>query len=90
MLSNESVTAIMNGTHGDPFSVLGPHAADDGVSIRAFVHGADSVEVIEIATGERQFRPDIRFFGYSLPHRYTMQNSWRKWPNSFMEWNYLE
>ena len=43
-----AVEAIVMARHGDPFAVLGPH---DGV-VRAFVPGADTVSVIDAATGE--------------------------------------
>src|SRR5580693_3659150 len=29
--------AIINGSHGDPFSILGPHQTDDGWEVRAFL-----------------------------------------------------
>jgi 1,4-alpha-glucan branching enzyme len=43
--------ALANGTLGDPFAVLGPHAVPDGVVIRAFLPGALSVTTIDRATG---------------------------------------
>ena len=42
------IAAIVAADHHDPFSVLGPHpAADGGSVIRAFLPGADSVDVID-------------------------------------------
>src|SRR5262245_61838767 len=38
--------ALVEGTEGDPFSALGPHAVSDGQIIRAFVPGAKGVEVV--------------------------------------------
>ena len=52
MLSSETVAEIMRGTHGNPFSVLGPHTDGDDLLIRAFVHAAEQVDVVEKATGE--------------------------------------
>ncbi len=41
------IDAIVQGQHGDPFAVLGPHPASDGrTSIRVFAPEADRVEVI--------------------------------------------
>ncbi|MGO8954081.1 MAG: 1,4-alpha-glucan branching protein GlgB [Rhodomicrobium sp.] len=42
----EDVARIAAASHGDPFSVLGLHAAADGAVIRAFVPGAGRVEAI--------------------------------------------
>ena len=50
-LSGTEARAIVEGAHRDPFAVLGPHEADGGVLIRAFIQGAESLEVIESATG---------------------------------------
>jgi 1,4-alpha-glucan branching enzyme len=39
------IVAVVEGRHGDPFAILGPH---DGV-VRAFIPGADAVEVTDRA-----------------------------------------
>jgi 1,4-alpha-glucan branching enzyme len=41
-----AIAAIVDGRHGDPFAVLGPHDADGAVVVRAFVPGADRVDVL--------------------------------------------
>ena len=47
MLSNTDLQAICQGRHGDPFAVLGPHAAADGsMWVRAFLPGAVSAQVV--------------------------------------------
>jgi 1,4-alpha-glucan branching enzyme len=46
-----AIEAVVQGRHGDPFSVLGPHIAGGTRVVRAFLPGAQSVEVIERATG---------------------------------------
>ncbi len=56
--------ALVNGTHGDPFAVLGPH---DGL-VRALLPGAKSVKILARASGKviGQMRPayaDILFEG---------------------------
>ena len=48
-----AVTAIAEGRHGDPFAVLGMHApAGAPLSVRVMWPGADSVTVIDAASGE--------------------------------------
>ncbi len=42
-----AVDALVNARHGDPFAILGPH----GDVVRAFVPHADSVAVVDRATG---------------------------------------
>src|SRR4029450_5018065 len=49
-LSAAAVRALVIGEHGDPFSVLGPHAEPDGgLAVRAFIPDARAVEMV---TGE--------------------------------------
>ena len=48
----EAIAAILGGTHGDPFAVLGPHGVEGGVAIRAFVPDAEAVTVIARDTNE--------------------------------------
>ncbi len=43
-VSPGTLAALQRGTHGDPFSVLGPHAEPGGVRIRAVLPGALYVE----------------------------------------------
>ena len=49
MLNPQDVELICTGRHGDPFSVLGPHAQEGGTSLRAFLPGARQVEDVTIA-----------------------------------------
>jgi 1,4-alpha-glucan branching enzyme len=45
-LAPDVMEAIVNGQHGDPFAVLGPHAGDDGtVTVRAFLPAARAAAV---------------------------------------------
>jgi 1,4-alpha-glucan branching enzyme len=46
-----AIEALVQGRHGDPFSVLGPHVVAGTRLVRAFVPGAESVEIVERATG---------------------------------------
>jgi 1,4-alpha-glucan branching enzyme len=50
-LDAATVSAIVDGRHGDPFAVLGPHEVAGKLVIRAFVPTATSVAVIDPATG---------------------------------------
>jgi 1,4-alpha-glucan branching enzyme len=58
-----TVRALVTGEHGDPFSVLGPHAdADGGLVIRALLPDAEGVQVIPREGGApiplRRVHPD--------------------------------
>ena len=46
-----SVASLLAARHGDPFSLLGPHAFDGGTVVRAFLPEADAVELVARATG---------------------------------------
>src|SRR5471032_2618253 len=49
---DEAIAALVNGTHRDPFAVLGPHAdAEGAIIVRAFQPAARSVEIRLVATG---------------------------------------
>src|SRR5690242_14496305 len=48
-----AVAAIVKGSHGDPFAVLGMHGGvGTPLTVRVFWPGADSVGVLDSATGE--------------------------------------
>ena len=52
MLSDSEIELIRSARHGDPFSVLGPHAEADGsVRLRAFLPGASRVMAVDAASG---------------------------------------
>src|SRR3954454_12603452 len=46
------VEAIVHARHGDPFASLGMHPSSAGVYVRVFLPDAESVAVIESATGQ--------------------------------------
>jgi 1,4-alpha-glucan branching enzyme len=52
MLKPHDIELICSACHGDPFSVLGPHGEDGGVSVRVFLPGARRVQVHEAASGQ--------------------------------------
>jgi 1,4-alpha-glucan branching enzyme len=46
LLPQGAADALMDGTHADPFAILGPHAEKGGVRIAAVFPGAQSVSII--------------------------------------------
>ncbi|MBW8910353.1 MAG: 1,4-alpha-glucan branching enzyme, partial [Sphingomonas sp.] len=48
-ISHAEASALIKGQHGDPFAVLGVHAADKGLIARAFIPGAESIEALTLA-----------------------------------------
>jgi len=48
-LAPAEITALVDGTHGDPFAALGVHPADKGFLARTFMPGAESVEALTLA-----------------------------------------
>ena len=44
---DEDVARIAAARHGDPFSVLGLHLIEGGAVVRAFVPGAERLEVLK-------------------------------------------
>ncbi|GAP37940.1 1,4-alpha-glucan branching protein GlgB [Piscinibacter sakaiensis] len=69
MLPPDAVDALVRGTHGDPFTVLGLHAdAKGSLWLRCFLPGAVAVQVVEAASGRplgalAQRHPDGFFEG---------------------------
>src|SRR5580698_8903373 len=45
------IAAIVAARPGDPFAFLGMHETGDGLVVRAMLPGAETVEVIDVATG---------------------------------------
>ncbi len=50
-LSAETVSSLVRAGHSDPFSVLGLHTDGDQPLVRAFVPGAETLDVIDVADG---------------------------------------
>ncbi|MFC5459328.1 1,4-alpha-glucan branching protein GlgB [Massilia niabensis] len=69
MFDHKTIAALMQGDHGDPFSVLGMHSQDGELVVRALLPGAVGVEVIEgartVASLERIEGSDL--FAATLP-----------------------
>ena len=45
-LSKTAIEAVVAGLHDDTFAVLGPHEVDHAMVVRAFVPGADRIDVM--------------------------------------------
>jgi 1,4-alpha-glucan branching enzyme len=45
-MSADAIQALVDGRHGDPFSILGPHETPIGHVVRAFAPGAQKVEAV--------------------------------------------
>ena len=45
-ISAEAVQALVDGRHGDPFAILGPHSAGPMSIVRALAPGAQGIEVV--------------------------------------------
>ena len=49
MLTPDDIAALVQGRHGDPLAVLGPHVAADGITwVRVFLPGAVAVQVVAL------------------------------------------
>jgi 1,4-alpha-glucan branching enzyme len=46
-----AVESLIRARHGDPFSLLGPHPADGGTVVRAFLPDASAVELVDAVSG---------------------------------------
>jgi 1,4-alpha-glucan branching enzyme len=78
-----AVDAIVEGRHGDPFAVLGPHGGyGEPLSVRVFWPGAETATVVEADSGKaaatlEQIHPDGFFAGtvpgHDKPFPYRMR-----------------
>lgn len=53
LIHPEEATALSDGSHGDPFAVLGMHETGGKLVVRVFRPEADSVDVIDAKTGKQ-------------------------------------
>jgi 1,4-alpha-glucan branching enzyme len=75
------IRAIVEARHGDPFAILGPHAAAGGLAVRCFEPGADAVELLEddgSSVAKLRCRHADGFFeglvrGHRLPFAYRLR-----------------
>ncbi len=94
MVPADDVTRICNGTHRDPFAVLGPHRQGNGrTSIRAFLPGAEQVLVLASGSGKVLATLALRnpegFFervlSAALKVPYQLQVRWQDGSESLLE-----
>ena len=82
-----SLDALLDGTHGDPFSLLGVHSGPGGTFARVILPGAETAEAFSIdgqCLGEvARIDPRGMFEGYLLgapqPVRYRCSTATRDW-----------
>ena len=93
MLNPQEIELICSARHGDPFSVLGPHAQEGGVSIRVFLPNARRVEVLDADSGHaigtlEQQHPDGFFEGLLAQPAlgaYCLQVQWDNYQTAVLE-----
>ena len=88
LLDPAAVEAIVAGSHGDPFAVLGPQEAGGKLVARAFVDGATELEAFTLddkPAGTLTRRHDAGFFEGPLkvrqrqPLKYRARNAGGEW-----------
>lgn len=50
-IGQDALWALIEGRHSDPFSILGPHESGGMTIVRAYLPGAEGVDLIEAASG---------------------------------------
>ncbi|SQI46234.1 1,4-alpha-glucan branching enzyme GlgB [Serratia plymuthica] len=80
------IDQLFSGNFADPFSLLGMHAADNGLQVRALLPDASEVWLLEQQTGKRVVQlacDDARgFFSATVPRRknpfrYQLEVRWQ-------------
>lgn len=75
---SDTIDAVIEGRHGDPFAIRGAHLTDDGLSIRAFLPGAVAVSAIAVEDDYERLLVDLDcldargFFAATLPDEQTL------------------
>ncbi len=87
-LAPEAVEAIVSGSHGDPFAVLGVHDVGGALVARCLIDGAEEVEALTLAdkpAGKLTRLHDAGFFAGKLsirkrqPLKYRARNAGGEW-----------
>ena len=67
-----AIEAIVQARHGDPFALLGPHAVEGGIAVRAFIPNVDSVELVArdtgLTLGQLKRVHEAGFWAATFPH----------------------
>ncbi|MGF9759896.1 1,4-alpha-glucan branching protein GlgB [Microvirga sp. 0TCS3.31] len=83
-----NVQALVEGRHGDPFSILGQHIAGGGSIVRVFMPGARSVEVLRRGTESETDRLHLVHRDGLFAGRVDYQDPYRlrvHWPEAVQE-----
>ncbi len=82
----EAIAALLDGTHADPFALLGAHAGPEGTFARAILHGAEEAEAFSLKGGRlgRMARVDGPLFegklkGKPKPIKYRCRGNGAEW-----------
>jgi 1,4-alpha-glucan branching enzyme len=81
-----AIAALLDGSHADPFSLLGPHEGPEGTFVRAILHGAEETEAFSLKGGRlgKMTRVDGPLFegklrGKAKPIRYRCRGAGSEW-----------
>lgn len=81
-----AIAALLDGSHADPFSLLGPHEGPEGTFARAVLHGAEEAEAFSLKGGRlgKMTRVDGPLFegklrGKPKPVRYRCRGNGAEW-----------
>ncbi len=81
-----AIAALLDGSHADPFSLLGPHDGPEGTFARAILHGAEEAEAYSLKGGRlgKMKRVDGPLFegklrGKPKPVRYRCRGHGGEW-----------
>ncbi len=81
-----AIAALLDGSHADPFSLLGPHEGPEGTFVRAILQGAAEAEAFSLKGGRlgRMTRVDGPLFegklrGKPKPIRYRCRAAGAEW-----------
>jgi 1,4-alpha-glucan branching enzyme len=77
-LHPDAIAALVDGRHGDPFAILGPHATEAGRVVRAFLPGATAVSLVagDTVTPMTQLHPAGLFEGALAQSPYRLRIDW--------------
>lgn len=82
----EAIAALLDGSHADPFALLGPHEGPEGTFARAVLHGAEEAEAFSLKGGRlgKMTRVDGPLFegklrGKPKPVRYRCRGNGAEW-----------
>nr|WP_314073738.1 1,4-alpha-glucan branching protein GlgB [uncultured Roseococcus sp.] len=77
-LHPEAIWSLIDGRHGDPFAILGPHMTEAGPIVRAFLPGASAVTLLsgKNAVPMTLIHPAGLFTGGIEPGPYRLRIDW--------------